>query len=93
MKYDFFEHINSLNVEDGVYPWNYVKVTGLNETKGTISFRGSKSKDVDERDLGEEITMNGNIFIDQVVKYHMLYVFNPEVLKDSSYYRLHGYLR
>lgn len=84
MKYDAFCHINNLNEQDGVYPWNYVMVTGLNETLGTITFKGAKRKNAEEEDFGDEITMNANIFMEQVVKYHMLQVFNPEILRGSS---------
>lgn len=81
MKYNNFKHINELNRNDGVYPWNYVEITGINEAQGTINFKKVNGK----KDVKEEIfTMSGNVFMEQVVKYHMLQVFNPEILRGSS---------
>lgn len=81
MKFDFFYHVNNLNGKDGVYYWNRVRVTELNETKGTITFRKINGTETDD----EEFTMNGNVFMEQLMKHHMFYVINPEVLNNSSF--------
>lgn len=82
MKYNNFKHINELNRKDGVYPWNYLEITGIDEVQGTINFKKVNG----QKDVKKEIfTMNGNIFVEQLIKYHILCVVNPEALKDSSF--------
>lgn len=82
MTFEFFSYINNLNGQDGVCTWNYVWITNMNEIQGTITFRKINSnKDISE----EEFMMNGNIFLEQLMKHHMLYVYNPEALRGSTF--------
>ena len=76
MLFKQFKHINELNRQDGVHPWNYYIVLGFNDKERIITLKRITVPQA------EEIVMDINTFMKQFVKQHMHYLVNPEALKE-----------